>query len=621
MLTELLLLRDAATTKGHKSVSKPSSNASSEIVKSRRAARRSRPTAGSSPLREPRAPAETLARAWIAAPAAAAIASHATALTAGFVWLDHAHIEAGYALAPPSGWLALFTRGFAGTGFYRPLMSLSLSLDALVGAPWLYHAVSLAWHAAAAVAVVFAASALGSTRRVAVLAGVLFAVHPTSSLVANAIAFRSEAMIAVALLGLVVAHRRRRPVLAALAVLGGALTKETALVLAPLFILALEATGRGLSATKGDATKGDGKGNAAKSNATEDNASEDDDARKARQARRRLLVAEGAALAVALGLRLAFAPAFRADHPALSASEAIGTRLASVGRGAAAALAPLDRTVCDAFPITPWTSPWALAGAVVVVLLAWLAWRRRGAALLLALSLLPVLQMVPVMRWWSPHYVYVALAFGSILVAEAIARTGRRRGFVVAGVAAALLGLVTLLDGARYTNDEALWRPEVDARPACREGQFYLGEVARGRRAWAEAETRYEAALAPWPGVLAYVDRAAALQNLGTVRLEQGDLPGARQAFVEAIAASEPAMRRRLEHNLAGVALRSGDPAECWRLLEPEVARDDALPESIYLAAKALHALHREAETRALILRLKRLGWTGQPIPAGSAGP
>jgi hypothetical protein len=518
------------------------------------------------------------------------------------VWLDHAHIEAGYALAPPSGWPALFTRGFAGTGFYRPLMSLSLSIDALVGAPWLYHAVSLAWHAAAAVAVVFAASALGSTRRVAVLAGVLFAVHPTSSLVADAIAFRSEAMIAVALLGLVAAHRRKRPVLAALAVLGGALTKETALVLAPLFILALEATGGGLRATEGGAT-------------------ESGDARNARQTRRRMLVAEGAALAVALGLRLAFAPPFRAEHAALSVSEAIGTRLSSVARGAAAVLAPVDRTVCDAFPITPWTSPWALAGAVVVVLLGGLAWRRRGAALLLALSALPVAQLVPVMRWWSPHYVYVALAFGSMLVAEAIARTDRRRGFLAAAVAAALLGLVTLYDGTRYRNDEALWRSEVDARPACREGQFYLGEAARSRRAWAEAEARYGAALAPWPGMLAYVDRAAALQNLGTVRLEQGDLPGARQAFVEAIDASDPGMRRRLEHNLAGVALRSGDPAECWRLLEPEVTRDDALPESIYLAAKALHALHREDETRALILRLKRKGWTGQPIPVGSAEP
>jgi hypothetical protein len=240
----------------------------------------------SDPPREPRAREDALAPAWTLAPAAAAIASHATALTAGFVWLDHAHIEAGYALASPSGWPALFTRGFAGTGFYRPLMALSLSIDALAGAPWLYHAVSVAWHAAAATLVVFAASALGWARRAAIL---------------------------------------------------------------------------------------------------------------------------------------------------------------------------------------------------------------------------------------------------------------------------------------------------------------------------------------------------------GLARLELDDLAGARQAFADASGAtSDPEMRRRLAHNLAGVALRGGDPAECWRLLEPEVARDDALPESIYLAAKALHALRREDDTRALIVRLKRMGWTGQPaqersargpIPRSPAGP
>ena len=66
--------------------------------------------------------------------AAAACAAHATALAGGFVWLDHAHIEDGLALVGQgqgiASWLALFTTGFAGTGFYRPLMSVSLSIDA-----------------------------------------------------------------------------------------------------------------------------------------------------------------------------------------------------------------------------------------------------------------------------------------------------------------------------------------------------------------------------------------------------------------------------------------------------------------------------------------------------------
>ena len=56
--------------------------------------------------------------------ALAALAAHATVLSGGFIWLDHAHIVDGAALAPPSRWLELFTQGFAGTGFYRPLMAL-----------------------------------------------------------------------------------------------------------------------------------------------------------------------------------------------------------------------------------------------------------------------------------------------------------------------------------------------------------------------------------------------------------------------------------------------------------------------------------------------------------------
>ena len=172
-----------------------------------------------------------------------AVVSHASALGAGFVWLDHAHLEEGLALARPGEWGDLFLRGFAGTGFYRPMMAASLSLDAAFGgSALLFHATTLAWHAAAAVLTVIAGEALGLSRRAAGLAGALFAVHPVTALVASAIAFRSEAMIAVALLSLVVFHQRGRVGGAALALFLGALTKETVLVLAPLFVLAIELT-------------------------------------------------------------------------------------------------------------------------------------------------------------------------------------------------------------------------------------------------------------------------------------------------------------------------------------------------------------------------------------------
>ena len=50
-----------------------------------------------------------------------AIATHATALRSGFIWLDHAHIEDGLALARSAPLTTLFERGFAGTGFYPDL--------------------------------------------------------------------------------------------------------------------------------------------------------------------------------------------------------------------------------------------------------------------------------------------------------------------------------------------------------------------------------------------------------------------------------------------------------------------------------------------------------------------
>ncbi|WP_394840655.1 hypothetical protein LZC95_26505 [Pendulispora brunnea] len=498
---------------------------------------------------------------------ACALCTHFAALGAGFLWLDHAHIEDGLAIFPPSHWHEAFTQGFAGTGYYRPLMALSLSLDALAGTPFVYHATSLAWHAAAAAMVMAAADALGLSRRAATFAGVLFAVHPLADLPANAIAFRSEAMVVVALLALLVFHLRDRPLAAAAALLAGALTKEVAFVLAPLFLVALT--------------------------------------HPARPPRRRLWLAEGAALITAMALRLAFAPSWRASHEALSASEAIGTRLASLAKGAGAVLFPVDRHVCDAFPITAAWHPMALLGLALVIALARFAVRRRGPALLLALALLPSLQLVPIMRWWSPHYFYVPLTFAAMLAAEALDRLPRRVPIVASAALAAVFAALSLIDARRFHDDESLWRPEVAAQPACREGQFYLAEVDRQARRFAAAAKKYEAALAPRPGMLAFVDRTAALENMGTTYIALRRFTDAKAAFRNALAGTgDPRRRRELTHDLAGASLEAGDAAEAERLLAPETARPDAFPESLALRARALHDLGRNEEAQSLMARL-----------------
>lgn len=502
--------------------------------------------------------AATLARRFDQAPRqahffwviVAALASHATALRAGFVWLDHAHIEAGLGLT------GAFTQAFAGTGFYRPLTALSLSLgEALGGGPGIHHTINLLLHATAAVFVVLAAEAFGFRRRASTLAGLVFAVHPITSLSAAAIAFRSEPMITIALLGLVIAHLKNRPVIAAISIVLGGLSKETALALAPLLVIALEV------------------------------------APKTRTLDRKLLAVEGVALLAVLGLRQAFAPPWPARFPDLSISEAIGTRLGALAKSTAAFALPIQPRICDAFPITPaWAFPSLLGACAVLVL--YLAVRRGDAiSLAFTLALLPSLQLVPTLRWWSPHYLYMPLAFGSLLVAERV--TARSERWLAGALVACLaLGVISWRDGRRYRDDNSLWSPEIATAPACREGSFYIAEEARKRGALLAAAGSYEASLASYPGMLAYVDVQAALQNLGIVRSELGELDGAQRAFESALEnASSELDRRKLRFNLASLAMRQNDPKRAAALLETEVRRDDALPGS--------HALHEKARLLA----------------------
>lgn len=500
--------------------------------------------------------------------AALALAAHMSALRGGLVWLDHAHLEERLALAPRGELTELFRQPFAGTGFYRPFVALSLSLDALAGSTALFHLTNLLWHAAAAVLVVLAGEAFGLSRRAATVGGLLFAAHPLGSLVAGAIAFRSESMITVGLLGLLVAHLRRRPLWAAAALLLAALSKETGLALGPLFVIVLEAH----RAKRG-------------------------------RAERHVLAAEGAALAVAGGLRAVFAPEWLARFPELSRSEAVGTRLATLAKSAASFALPIDRSICDAFPVSPVAAPAALLGAALAAGTVALALSRGKLGVLLALSLLPSLQLVPTLRFWSPHYLYVPLAFAALLVAETLERRGRLALGLALPVTVAL-GVLSFRDGRRYRSDETLFAPEAAREPACREAQFYLGEVHRRKREWSAAAGRYELALAGKPGVLAFVDLDATLQNLGLVRFEQGDLRAAAAAFSAALDETRSeTSKRRLRHDLAVVALTLGDARRAVGLLEPEIARSDALPESLLVAADALRVLGRDAEAEALLGR------------------
>ncbi len=123
-----------------------------------------------------------------------------------------------------------------GGGLYRPLPLASYAIDwQLGGAAWWFHAVNIAWHAGASVAVAWLARQW-SGERAALAAGLLFAVHPVHVEAVANIVGRAELMAALfAIVSVYAALARDRLWWSAVALAAGLLSKENAVV-APALI-------------------------------------------------------------------------------------------------------------------------------------------------------------------------------------------------------------------------------------------------------------------------------------------------------------------------------------------------------------------------------------------------
>jgi protein O-mannosyl-transferase len=123
-----------------------------------------------------------------------------------------------------------------GGGLYRPLPLASYAIDwQLGGAAWWFHAVNVAWHAGASVAVAWLARRW-SGERAALAAGLLFAVHPVHVEAVANIVGRAELMAGLfAIVSVYAALAQDRLWWSAVALAAGLLSKENAVV-APALI-------------------------------------------------------------------------------------------------------------------------------------------------------------------------------------------------------------------------------------------------------------------------------------------------------------------------------------------------------------------------------------------------
>lgn len=130
--------------------------------------------------------------------------------------------------------------------YYRPLVTISLVLDARIGgaAPWVYHCSNVAYHAVACVLLFHILRRLSVSRLQALMASLLFAVHPVVTQAVAWIPGRNDTLVVLFLLLTLLAYMNYREsgqghwVLVHWACAGAALlTKETALIFPALILV------------------------------------------------------------------------------------------------------------------------------------------------------------------------------------------------------------------------------------------------------------------------------------------------------------------------------------------------------------------------------------------------
>jgi len=487
--------------------------------------------------------------------AALTVVAYTPALRAGFVFDD------GIVLFRNP--LVLAADGLARIWFstepkdYFPLTYTSLWLEwRLWGdAPFGYHAVNLALHAASAILL----GRLLATLRVpgAWWAALLFAVHPAHVSSVAWISERKNTLSGLLALVALVAHvrfdtdGRRRFWAVSLGAFLLALCSKTSVVMWPCILLGVAWWRRG------------------------------------RVTRRDLVrVAPFFALALVMGLITVWFQHHRAIDAAAPV-EPWATRLAAAGWAlwfyTGSVWAPWHRMLIyprwqvDPGSVGAWLP---LVMAVAVVVIGFRARHGRARPVVAAIGfqwvmLAPVLGVVG-MAWMAfarvaDHFDYIpsigpcALA-GALLAVGARAQVRARARVAIAAGLALVVGATaaTAAQAATFTDDETLWRATLARNPAAWVAHYNLGVrlLERGQRDEAGSELRAAIRLRP--------DHVEAHDNLGSLLADHGDLAGALAEFTTARRLEPGSVNAR--RNLALTLARMGRAAEAVVELQ-ELAR------------------------------------------------
>ena len=253
----------------------------------------------------------------------------------------------------------------------------------------------------------------------------------------------------------------------------------------------------------------------------------------------------------------------------LGFEEAMGTRLAVLARQMGQVMVPTLPDLSDAMPIVGlgWS---ACAGAMVLIgCVVGFVWTRDKTVgwvcAFFAIALAPVLNLVPVPRFTSPHYGYLA-SFGlgmvvALMMDYLLSRILRVRWWVALGVCIWIVvaSVSTYLGGKRFLNDKTLFGPAVAVDSGFLEGHQYLGDAAHRDGHVVLAEQHYLSALRFNPNTIAYVDWIAVSTRLAEIRLKQGQIKEADRLLATAEKDASGNVLQQIVYGRAIVLERLGD--------------------------------------------------------------
>jgi len=545
------------------------------------------------------------------------LAAHCTFIANGFVWLDHGDIEQGRAIIPLSKpWLA-FVNSYAFTGFYRPYVTLLHSVDAYIYGPhaWGFHITNILLHCAAACASpLFIGSFFSLARRERYAVALIFGLHPLALLPAGCISFCSESLLACFTFLAVWSYGKARTansirwfVLLFCMTVCACFSKETAF----FYLLSFFCIWELRHSMQPVPTNQDNRSpQCAHVDITEKVS------RRMIKSMPAVLTATAALSSVFFLRRQVMQIQWCITPVHLSLPEHIGTRLAVLGEHCVNLISPLQPPLSDAttiiglLHIVPIVLGLCLCLLFIAVIRKKIPFHLTTMLLLIAGSLLPALSILPLPRFYSPHYAYLAVAPATGCTILVIRMWGRSRNQITSNILWILLAcwitaaaVTTVSAGHRFKSDVTLFAPEVAHDTRFSEGWFYLGNYYLARGEMREAWDAYDKGLDHTSGYIALRDEPEFLLNQSFVAAQCNDFHSADSVISIAQKCSPAGMQPDIAYIRAYIATQLGEYDTVITLLngkEENLQRS----ESCRLLADALTQRNRKKEAEALYSRL-----------------